>query len=575
MIPMKCFPLPQLRLLMPLCAIAFFAFCAYNSAFLEPEFLQQMYILTLMLCVFGVLAFASGRPSLALILSGGLFFLIKFISVMKMRFLQSPLMPADFIYFARESLVQTLEQYPHMLKLLIGLCIAVPLLVWLLWRLDYRPFSRLRTSLSAGVRLVGVLAFSSLLWLCLVPSGPFAPVYQGGLWNTLSDTAHLTNFFDTIHNMHVQLPDMTSPSVAAQDWGSTAKSLPAPADAPKQHPDIIQVLEESTFDPSNFAGCTVPQCHVKMFQPDQYTRATGPLRTHTFGGGTWVSEFSVITGMPQDIFGPAGMYAPFVLAPRIRDSLPMLLNRLGYLTIGVYPAGGNFINARNAYKAYGFDKFYDVKDLGLVEWHTSDAQMFAAVKTVYDENKKPGQPIFIMVLTLKQHGPHDTTPLRKLPPPFNQGLLPTLQANQELNLSAYLARLQDSDKGIAQLEQDFLHRAEPTVIMHFGDHQPSFSGLIRHMSRTLPPALKPYKDNLTYFMIKSNFPGPALPSYPMLDIAYLPAMVLKAADLPEDPYFSALSEMETRCNGLYEDCPNKSLLKSYYGWTFEHLHVYQ
>jgi len=113
------------------------------------------------------------------------------------------------------------------------------------------------------------------------------------------------------------------------------------------------------------------------------------------------------------------------------------------------------------------------------------------------------------------------------------------------------------------------------VLMHFGDHQPSFSGLIRDMPRTLPPALEPYKDNLTYFMLKSNFDGPALPDYPMLDIAYLPAMVLQAAGLPEDPYFSALSSMETRCKGLYEDCPDKPLLKSYYAWTFEQLHVFQ
>ena len=572
---MKPFPWRYLRALVPLCAIAFFAFCAYNSALLEPEFLQQMYVLTLMVCVFGVVTFSSGRPSLGLVISGGLFFLIKFISVMKMRYLQSPLMPADFIYFARDSLLQTLEQYPHLLKVLIGVCIVVPLLGWLVWRLDYRPFTRLRRGLGAVIRIVGALAFAGFLWLCLVPSGPFATIYNGGLWNTLSDNAHLTNFFDTIHSMRPQLPAMSSGAAAVKNWASSAKGLPAPAGAPKEHPDIIQVLEESTFDPSNFTGCTIPQCHVKMFQPDQYTRATGPLRTHTFGGGTWVSEFSVITGMPQDIFGSAGMYAPFVLAPRIRDSLPMQLNRLGYLTIGVYPAGGNFINARNAYKAYGFDKFYDVNDLGLVEWHTSDAQMFAAVKKVYDENKKPGQPIFIMVLTLKQHGPHDTTPLKDLSPPFNRGLLPNLPANQELNMSAYLARLQASNEGMTQLEQDFLHRPEPTVIMHFGDHQPSFGGLIRNMPRTLPSKLQPYKDNLTYYMIKSNFPGPALPQYPMLDIAYLPAMVLKAADLPEDPYFAALSDMESRCEGLYEDCPNKPLLESYYTWTFDHLHVFQ
>ncbi|WP_449422143.1 sulfatase-like hydrolase/transferase [Rhodanobacter lindaniclasticus] len=65
------------------------------------------------------------------------------------------------------------------------------------------------------------------------------------------------------------------------------------------------------------------------------------LRTHSFGGGTWVSEFASLTGMPQDIFGPGGMYAPYLLAPHVRDTLPQLLRRLGYRTIAIYPTVGS------------------------------------------------------------------------------------------------------------------------------------------------------------------------------------------------------------------------------------------
>lgn len=564
-----------LRASIAMCAVAFFAFCVYNTALLEPEPLQQAYVLTLMLCALGTLAFVFGRPSLALLVSGGLFFGLKFISVMKLRYLESPLMPADFIYFVRDSLLETLKHYPNLLEWSLAIGIGVPLLFLLVWLLDYRPMVRLRRRSHVGVRVVGALACAGAFWICLLPSGPFAPVYSAGVWGTFSDDAHLTNFFNSIHDSRPQLPAMSDDAAAELNWASTSERLQAPQAAPSVNPDVIQVLEESTFDPSNFTDCTIPQCRVQMFQPDQYTRALGPLRTHTFGGGTWVSEFSVLSGMPQDIFGSAGMYAPFMLAPRLRDSLAMQLRRQGYLTIAVYPIGGNFLNARNAYRAYGFDRFYDANDLGLQVWHTSDAQMFAAARKVYDENKKPSQPLFMMVLTMQQHGPHDAVPLAELPAPFNQGLLPNLRANRELNLSAYLSRLQDSDAGMTQLEQDFLHRPQPTVLVHFGDHQPAFGGLIRDLPRTLPTALEPYKDNLTYFMIKSNFEGPVLADYPMLDIAYLPSMVLKAAGLPDDPYFSALRSMEAHCHGLYADCPDKALLKSYYAWIFNHLHVYE
>ena len=564
-----------LRALIALGAVAFFAFCVYNTALLEPEPLQQAYILTLMLCVLGMLTFAFGRPSLALVVSGGLFFGLKFISVMKLRYLESPLVPADFIYFARDSLLETLKHYPDLFGWSLSIGLGAPLLIGLIWWLDYRPLGRLRRRVDVVVRIGGALACVAAFWTCLLPSGPFAPIYSAGLWDNLIGNAHLTNFFDSIHESTPQLPAMSDDAAAERNWASSSAGLPALQVAPSVHPDIIQVLEESTFDPSNFIGCTIPQCRPQMFQPDQYTRAHGPLRTHTFGGATWVSEFSVLSGMPQNIFGPAGIYAPFVLAPRLRNSLPMLLRRQGYLTIAVYPLGGNFINARNAYRAYGFDKFYDPNDLGLQTWQTSDAKIFAATRKVYDENKKPGQPVFMMVLTMEQHGPHDSVPLAELPAPFNQGLLPGLSATQQLNLSAYLSRLQDSDAGITQLEKDFLHRPQPTVIVHFGDHQPAFGGVIREMPRTQSAELEPYRDNLTYFMIKSNFAGPVLADYPMLDIAYLPGMVLKAAGLPEDPYFSALSSMKIRCHGLYDDCPDKPLLKSYYAWIFNHLRVYE
>jgi phosphoglycerol transferase MdoB-like AlkP superfamily enzyme len=369
------------------------------------------------------------------------------------------------------------------------------------------------------------------------------------------------------------LPAMSSDAVAEQQWGSTAQGGAGSAHPP--YPDIVQVLEESTFDPSIFTACGVPECRLPMFQADARTRGTGVLRTHTFGGGTWVSEFATLTGMPQDIFGPGGMYAPYVLAPHVRDALAMQLRRLGYLTIAIYPTEGSFINGRNAYRSYGFDHLYDVNELKLDEWEETDKQMFDAAKRVYDQVKKPGQPVFIMILTINQHGPHDDLPLAQLPAPFNRGLLTGLSPAATINFSAYLSRLHDSDVAMRGLEHDFLDRAQPTLLVHFGDHQPSFEGMIRPMARMLPAALQPYQDFLTYYMLKSNYAGDALPSYPMMDIAFLPSMLLQAAGLPKDPYFSALHNLRTRCNGLYDDCKIPGLIDSYHAWTFGRLHVYQ
>ena len=554
-------------------ALLLFAGCVFATAMQEPKVLQQVFVLALMLCTFGALLFVTARFATALVVCSALFAAIKFLSVLKIKYLEESLMPSDFIYYAGTSLLDTLRHYPHLYLLSIGICVVVPPLLWLVWRWDLHLFVGRRWLSALGLRMGGILLSVLAFLICMLPNGPFAQVHNRGVWEKLSDDAQLTNFFINFDDARVHLPAMSSDAIAEQQWGSTAQGEPGSAHPP--YPDIVQVLEESTFDPSIFAACGVPECRLQLFQADARTRGTGVLRTHTFGGGTWVSEFATLTGMPQDIFGPGGMYAPYVLAPHVRDALAMQLRRLGYLTIAIYPTEGSFINGRNAYKSYGFDHLYDVNELKLDEWEETDKQMFDAAKRVYDQVKKPGQPVFIMILTINQHGPHDDLPLAQLPAPFNRGLLTGLSPAATINFSAYLSRLHDSDVAMRGLEHDFLDRAQPTLLVHFGDHQPSFEGMIRPMARTLPLALQPYRDYLTYYMLKSNFAGEPLPSYPMMDIAFLPSMVLQAAGLPKDPYFSALHELRTRCNGLYDDCKIPGLIDSYHAWTFGRLHVYQ
>ncbi len=546
--------------------------CAWVAVWPEPDPAQRMFVVAVLVCATGAALAATWRPAFALLLAGLPFAALRIISDLKLRYLDAALMPADFIYYARASLFETLRRYPQMYWLAIAVVVGVPLVLVLAWRLDRRLWPAARGRRLVVLRVVGALLCVAAFRVCLLPTGPFASVHQRNAWQKMTDDAQLTNFFVNLNDAGVSLPEMADDQVARRDWGATADGLPGTR--PPPYPDIVQVLEESTFDPSIYSVCRVPACKVALFRPGRRTRGYGLLRTHTFGGGTWVSEFAVESGLPQDVFGPGGMYAPFVLAPHLRDSLPSLLRRLGYATIAIYPTNGDFINGRNAYQAYGFDHLYDAAELGLKEWEESDTQMFDAAKRVYDKVKKPGQPVFVMILTLNQHGPHDEKPMRQLPKPF-RNLVKNVSPALGLNLDTYLWQLHDSDVGMRHLEKLFLARPEPTVLVHFGDHQPSFNGLIRGLDRNLPDTLRGERDFLTYYMVKSNFAGPPLPSYPALDIAYLPTMVLAAAGLPADGYFAAVTALRERCNGRFTDCPDKTLLASYYAWIFDRLQVYQ
>ncbi|WP_404615599.1 hypothetical protein [Rhodanobacter hydrolyticus] len=217
------------------CTTAAFLLAITIVACREPAPQEKIFILTLLLCSAGTLLFAFARPATAVLVSSSLLLLLKFVSATKLRYLESPLMPADFVYFAHTSLVETLEHYPHLLRLGVAACVLAPLLLVLVWNTDHRLFPSLRGGQQAGVRAAGATACVLAFWICLLPHGPFKAIYDKGLWSKLSDRAYLTNFFITIHDSTICMPAMASTAEAEQGWAATA--VPdAITDGPHQSP---------------------------------------------------------------------------------------------------------------------------------------------------------------------------------------------------------------------------------------------------------------------------------------------------------------------------------------------------
>jgi hypothetical protein len=210
----------------------FFIACVWLTAGAEPAGQQKLFVLSLMLCTLGMLAFALARPATALVVGGGLFLALKFMSMLKLRYLDSALMPSDFIYFVGTSLVDTLRHYPHLYALGIGLCVGVPLLLWLVWRGDVHWWRGRRGWFALALRGSGVALCALAFWLCLLPQGVFAQIHQRNAWEKMSDDAQLTNFFINISDADVQLPAMSDADVAQQQWGATAPAAPGATHQP-------------------------------------------------------------------------------------------------------------------------------------------------------------------------------------------------------------------------------------------------------------------------------------------------------------------------------------------------------
>lgn len=514
---------------------------------------------------------ASGRIAFGL-LAGSLPMLLLVIAAnLKFRYLSTPLLAPDLVYYFNAEIAQTLLRYPFIIAAIVAAIVLVPLLLVLLWRGDFRPGPNLATR---SARAFGVAGAIALLAVTLYPRGPFAPVYDKGMWEAMNDESFVTDFVVSIRNAHVSTPRFRTADANHDDWRDLASGTAAGT----RKPDIVAVLEESTFDPRMLTACTSRLCDARMFQPDADTIAHGWLNVHTWGGGTWTSEFAFFSGLPHTLFGPAGVYAPFNLAPRIRYTLPRLLDADGYRTVGIYPTDGDFMNGRDAYADYGFDAFYGGQELNL-DWGATDADVFAAFERVFkaEKAKAGGKPLFVFVLTLYQHGPH-MTPFNEMSAPYDKPLFPgKLATNNKplddwlnLNLTNYLQRLSMSSAAMTQLEA-FLRRDDrPVLLLHFGDHQPSFDGAINALAKTVPPQV-PDPQYTTYYMLKGfNLPI-RQENYPVLDIAYLGSLLLDAAGLPRNPFFVANTLLRDRCDGHDLDCRNAALRDSYRAWVFGHL----
>jgi hypothetical protein len=393
------------------------------------------------------------------------------------------------------------------------------------------------------------------------------------MWVTINDRSYITDFFTSFNDTEVDVPPIPADVDRSIDW-----TLHRPLQAPPQRPDVFAVLEESTFDPRMLAVCTLPPCRLAMFEPDRRTRAHGRLVVHTFGGGTWTAEFALLTGLPHVLFGSAGLYAPYNLAPRVTYTLPKAFEESGYRTIAIYPMSGDFLNARNAYADYGFDAFHDGSQSGL-GWESSDADLLRVVREICTEERRthPGQPLFVFFLTLHQHGPH-MTPLATLPAPYDRPLFPGRFVPRELddwlnlNLGNYLERAHESDAMLAELERFLFEQDDrPVVLLHFGDHLPSFDGAMHALPKNLQGAAGERPGMVTYYMLESNYALRRRFDYPVLDVAFLGSLLLDAAGVPKNAYYQANALLRERCKGRYLDCGDTRLLTSYHDYVFNRL----
>jgi len=326
---------------------------------------------------------------------------------------------------------------------------------------------------------------------------------------------------------------------------------------PAKLPNIIMILDESSFDATLMPGIRVNRDYQKHFQ--SFDGRQRRLLVEGVGGPTWYTEYNVLSGLSVRSYGRFAEAVTRIAAGRVRRGLPLNLRRCGYRTFSVYPFMGEFLGARGYQSTAGFEHFYDSRDLGTKDSNTLTHQLDAfyydfALRRLKQE--LGSAPTFFLLYTTANHAPWDfrfaEEVLPNWPPTQNPTDVDEFLRRQIMSASQYQWLLH-------RLRQEF--SGEPFLVVRFGDHQPLFA---RHFvepnidKRTLAQRVRDYDPRYltTYYAIDTiNFTAADLSSaLDRLDAPYLPIVVMEAAGVPLDASFSEQKAILTRCGGLFYSC---------------------
>ncbi len=320
------------------------------------------------------------------------------------------------------------------------------------------------------------------------------------------------------------------------------------------YPDIIIIQHESIFDPRIF-GLAVEPTVAGLLSPENGLH--GILNVDIFGGGSWQSEFSLLTGLSSASFGSSAYYLFKQGAGRFHNSLPHALSALGYKTMLTSSCRRSFLNYDEFYRSIGIgervfsDDFPAPFDVGRFETTNSDALFLDAAMAAHTRNiAEDPAPRFLYALTNFNHGPHD----RALAAHGEFETERAFAASQlpDARYVEYYARLAETASTWQRLKSELAEKfpERPTLIIHYGDHQPVMAKQIDRKLRLPGDARRVFRT--FYAMEALNMPdrlvsGPGAD----LDIAFLGTVVLQQAGLPLDPVFATRASLLEQCRETY------------------------
>jgi phosphoglycerol transferase MdoB-like AlkP superfamily enzyme len=242
---------------------------------------------------------------------------------------------------------------------------------------------------------------------------------------------------------------------------------------PKKLPNIIVIMNEAFSDPAVLGDFEtnedyLPYIHSIM-NGDVDNTVSGYLNVSVLGGNTANTEFEFLTGSSM-AFLPQGSVAYQQYLKKEMPSLASHLKELGYTTIATHPYNSTGWNRNTVYPLLGFDEMYFIKDYKSPEKirkYVSDKACYNKIIEMY-ESKDASTPMFVFNVTMQNHSSY-TEEFDNFTPDIE------VTGGTSKTLNNYLSLMKISDESIKYLTDYFSNVDDNTIIVMFGDHQPTNS----------------------------------------------------------------------------------------------------
>lgn len=541
--------------------IGYTSFLLIAALFLVVGRYSQGYSIVLsvsiFLFIFALFLLFSSRFVFSLLLSSTLILVMGAINRVKFLVYKDMLLFSDFYLMVDPENISILSEYIWVGIIFVALIGLVVVNAIIGWKNSVRTCSYIS---KGGALLIMLFSYIAISYSVPIVKTTWTPQLYRNQDNVI------TNLWMSFHK-HYQPPQFNE---STEYFTVAQKKLDINSlFSQTKKPDIVVLLQESTVNPSLYA---LPRKHsvpnLEMFEDDKNVIASGLMRVHTYGGGTWLSEFAFLTGLASDDFGIQKSGVFYQVVPHLHHSLLKELKRNGYHTILLNPFNKHAYASSYAYKHMGIDEIIQPQDLGYPGekrknlWDIPSQQIINYVKRLLET--KTNKPLFIFALTMNEHGAYDANY------PDKYHLSSFIKSSESAGrFGHFMHKLLALDLATQNFSQYVMNRKKPTMFLYFGDHQPDIFWEKGYSSQLANPAW------ITQFVLKDNVDkGKKIKNVgEITDISFLGGMLLERANLDVSPFYKANIAMRHLCKGGLSDCADQKLVNSYKSYIYHTLNA--